>query len=275
MTSLFGILNLSSDSFSDGGEFSKFSKAVEQGNLLLKQGANVLDLGAQSSNPEANLKSPEQEWTELSPVLQHFVRQGDSVSIDSFQPKVQGLAAKAGAHFLNDISGFTHPDSKLMLADLNDSKIPNLVVMHSHTGGIARVSGSPLNISNVVSKIIEFLRDRKKQLNEWNIPDSKLIFDPGMGFFLGKDPEISFEVLRKIDVFLNEFPNLLISVSRKSFLTLISGNVPPKEREIATLLVESYLIQKRVPWIRTHNPAKIMQSKNCSSLLSSSSDSFS
>ncbi len=269
MTSLFGILNLSTDSFSDGGEFSEFAKAVDQGNLLLQQGASVLDLGAQSSNPEAKLKTPEEEWALLDPILHHFVQKGVSISVDSFQPKVQGLAAKAGASFLNDISGFTHPDSKSMLAELDSSKFPSLVVMHSHTGGIANLSEGSLNIGNVVSKILGFFRDRKKQLNEWNIPDSKLIFDPGMGFFLGKDPELSYEVLRQIDVFLKEFPNLLISVSRKSFLTSIAGNVPPKERENATLLVESYLIQKKVPWIRTHNPAKVIQSKNWFRLLSS------
>lgn len=261
MSEIFGILNITQDSFSDGGQFLNPEHAITQGQRLLQEGADWIDLSGQSSNSKASLVSEEEEWQRVSPVIIHFVKRGIRLSLDSFRPSVQLAGLKAGVKCLNDITGFTHPDSKIILQEeLRKRPDTKLIVMHSHTLGIAEEK-SDLNVKNVVPTILCFFYDRKEELLSWGVPESSVYFDPGMGFFLGSDPELSFEVLRQLDQIREEFPNLMVGVSRKSFLGNVLGGIPPMERENASLAAEIYLLQKQIPWIRTHNVLKLKHSE--------------
>ncbi|WP_411824445.1 dihydropteroate synthase [Leptospira sp. 'Mane'] len=267
MSQIFGILNRTADSFSDGGQFLDTRSAIEQGKKLRNDGADYLDISGQSSNVKATLVSEELEWERIESVLSHFVPLGIPTSIDSFRPNVQAKALEAGAQVLNDITGFTHPESKSVLKELLLAQSQTkLIVMHSHTLGIAKEK-SLLTPENVVPTILQFFRDRKSELISWGIAAERIYFDPGMGFFLGDDPELSFTVLRKIDQILLEFPQLMLGVSRKSFLGNVLGGLPPNEREMPTLAAEIYLLQKKVPLIRTHDVLKLTQAKKILEML--------
>ncbi|TGN11179.1 dihydropteroate synthase [Leptospira ilyithenensis] len=261
MSQIFGILNITTDSFSDGGQFLDPGSAIKQGQKLRNDGADYLDISGQSSNVKSALVSEESEWERIEPTLRHFVSLGVPTSVDSFRPNVQAKALEAGTQILNDITGFTHPDAKPILRDVFLARSETkLIVMHSHTLGIAKEK-SELTPENVVPTILNFFRDRKSELTSWGIAEERIYFDPGMGFFLGEDPELSFTVLRNIDQILSEFPRLMLGVSRKSFLGNVLGGLPPKEREMPTLTTEIYLLQKKVPLIRTHDVLKLTQAK--------------
>jgi dihydropteroate synthase len=261
MSECFGILNITADSFSDGGDFLSSNQANQKALGLLQSGADWIEVSGQSSNVSAFLVEETEEWHRISSVLPLLKKEKAKISIDSFRPSVQKLALEYGVGCLNDISGFTHVDSKRVLQeDLMKHKTVALLVMHSHTLGIAK-QNSNLTPSNVIAKIKAFFWDRKKELMDWGIQEHRIYFDPGMGFFLSDDPEVSFAVLRNIDSLLSEFPNLMVSVSRKSFLGNSVGGIPASEREFVTLAVEMYLLQKKVPWIRTHNVLKVKQAE--------------
>lgn len=250
---VFGILNLTTDSFSDGNEATDPESAIEKAKDLLSQGADVLDLGAQASHPEAQAKTWQEEWSALEPILDNPAIPNRIVSIDSFRTEVQELSLGKGVGYLNDISGFGSPMAPSLFKGLKADRCPNLVVMHSHTGGIASLQESPYTVQNVIGEVLKFLSDRKAQLLSWGIPEKKLIFDPGMGFFLGKDPELSWEVLRNWRTFRERLGPTLLSVSRKSFLTSILGPEPPKKRDFATKILELLLYEQGVDFLRTHD----------------------
>lgn len=261
MPECFGILNITSDSFSDGGSFLLAENAKSQANALLSEGADWIEVSGQSSNVKAELVSEEEEWRRIAEILPFLHNAKAKISIDSFRPLVQEKALDFGVQCLNDISGFTHPNTKSLLKErLLANKNLNLIVMHSHTLGIAKEKSS-LDPSNVVPTILKFFEDRKRELLSWGISEERIYFDPGMGFFLGDDPELSFAVLRDLKVILAKFPKLMVSVSRKSFLGNVLGGLKVTEREFASLAVEIYLLQLGVPWIRTHNVKKIKQAE--------------
>ncbi len=260
---------MTSDSFSDGGSFLSLEDAKKQVITLTHAKTDWIEVSGQSSNVHATLVSETEEWNRIFSIIP-FIKDRDlKISVDSFRPIVQKQALKEGVQCLNDISAFTHPEAKhLLQKDLLENSHVKLVIMHSHTLGIAKEK-SILTPGNVVESILHFFRDRRRELNAWGITDSRLFFDPGMGFFLGEDPELSLTVLRDIDRFLSEFPNLMVSVSRKSFLGNVLGGVKVEDREFATLAVEMYLLQKKVPWLRTHNVLKVKQAESILKLLQS------
>ncbi len=261
MSICFGILNVTADSFSDGGAYLEPVATEAQISNLIQSGADWIEVSGQSSNTNANLVSEIEEWERIQMAFLLLQNYKCNISVDSFRPQIQAMAIEHGAHCINDISGFTHVDSKHAIqSSISKHKEISLIVMHSHTKGIAKES-SNLTPDNVIPKILEFFRDRKKELLSWGVREDRLYFDPGMGFFLSEDPEVSFSVLRGLDSILEEFPNLMVSVSRKSFLGNALGGLPVTERENVTLTAEIYLLMKKIPWIRTHNVKKLKQAE--------------
>ncbi|WP_246047215.1 dihydropteroate synthase [Leptospira ognonensis] len=261
MSECFGILNVTEDSFSDGGAFLNPENAERQAIELLSSGSDWIEISGQSSNVQAQLITEEEEWNRIRSILPFLSKQNIRISLDSFRPAVQKKGLEYGVHCLNDISGFTHPDAKSLLQDeLAKRESVFLVVMHSHTQGIAKQNSS-LTPANVMDQIRSFFLDRQKEIKSWGVREQRIYLDPGMGFFLSEDPEVSFTVLKNLDKLLCEFPRLMVSVSRKSFLSNALGGIPPLEREFATLAAEIFLLQKKIPWIRTHNVLKVKQAE--------------
>lgn len=242
---ILGILNLSPDSFSDGGRYGELEAALSHGRQLVADGAWGVDLGAVSSNPDSAGLSPEAELARLRPVLDGLADL--QISVDTFAPAVQVALADEVA-VLNDIRGFPEPGIWPELA----GRSCTLVVMHALQDGKAdRRPGDP---STIVDRITRFFDARLEGLLQAGIAEERLVLDPGMGFFLGSDPATSLTVLRALPLLRERFGMpWLISVSRKSFLGAVLGGRPPLERATATLIAELDAIDNGAAWIRTHD----------------------
>ena len=246
---LFAILNITEDSFSDGGKFLAPGAALAQASTLIRDGADVLDVGAASSNPDAKPVPHEIEIARLAPIVAEAKAKGWKASIDSFAPETQAWALKEGVAYLNDIQGFRHPSLYPALA-ASDAK---LIVMHAvqDSARAERIDTDPTRIMN---RIRSFFDRRLKALTDAGIARDRLIIDPGMGFFLGTDPEVSLTVLRCLPELKAAFGlPILVSVSRKGFLRKLVQR-PVAEIGPGTLAAEIYAVLQGADILRTHEP---------------------
>ena len=251
---ILGILNITEDSFSDGGLYLKPEKALSHARRLLREGADIIDLGAASSHPDARAVSHEEEKKRLQPLLQALLADDVPVSVDSFLPKTQRTAMEAGVHYLNDVQGF--PDAALYGALAKSAC--KLIVMHSiQSHGKATYAASPKG--EMEEKVYRFFDARLEALQKGGVSEERIILDPGMGFFLGNKPEKSFKMLASLAAMKARFSlPLLVSVSRKSFLQK-AAKVPPQKTAAASLAAEIYAALQGVDFIRTHEPLPLSQ----------------
>lgn len=244
---IFGIVNLTEDSFSSGGRFLDPAAALAHAERLLADGADAIDLGAATSNPDGAPVPADVEIRRLDPVVRALAARGASVSVDSYAPEVQRWALAQRVAWLNDIRGFA---DEAVWPDLARSPA-RLVVMHSIQRGRAdRAEGDP---DTIVERVLAFFAERVRALEKAGIARERLVLDPGMGFFVGSNPEVSLRLLRAIPL-LRERTGLplLVSVSRKSFLGRVTGR-EIDERAAATLAAELYAARAGVDFIRTHD----------------------
>jgi dihydropteroate synthase type 2 len=245
---LIGILNLTPDSFSDGGRYTSLESAVAHAGALRAAGAHCVELGPASSRPDAAHASADEEQRRLAPVLEALAGRDIPLGVDSYLVETQRLALRAGVRWLNDIQGFPDP---ALYAELAATRA-HLVVMHSvqQRGPATREA---VEAESLPRRIESFFERRIAELEQGGVLREQLILDPGMGFFLGSDSEASLRVLRWLPVLRRRFElPVLISVSRKSFLAGKSGR-PPLERGAATLGAELYAAEQGVDYVRTHD----------------------
>lgn len=252
---VFGVVNITSDSFSDGGRFLTPERACEHARQLLADGADVLDLGPASSHPDSADVSPDEEIRRLAPVFDGLLHgrgaglsDASLISVDSFHPQTQRYALQRGAAFLNDITGFGREEMHAELAEAP----ARLVLMHSLQGGRADRQDFPPE--RIFDAICSFFDERLHVLQRAGVDAAKrIILDPGMGFFLGSRPETSLTALARIADLKGRFGlPVLVSVSRKSFLGAVTGR-PVGERGAATLAAELFAAEAGADWIRTHD----------------------
>ncbi len=251
---VFGILNITEDSFSDGGRFLSPAAAVAQAQVLVRGGAAVIDLGGAASNPDAAPVAPEVEIARLAPVVDALKRERVAISIDSFSLPVQRWALGQNVDYLNDIRGFPDPELYGALAAEGRTR---LIVMHAVQGAgrAERVSVDP---GSIVERVLRFFDERVAALEKAGIARGRLILDPGMGFFLGTRSEASFTMLRHLSALKQAFGlPVLVSVSRKSFLRKLTGRAPA-EAGAATLVAEMFAVERGAGYIRTHDPAALI-----------------
>jgi dihydropteroate synthase type 2 len=250
--SLLGIVNITEDSFSDGGRFLAPDAALAHARDLLASGADILDLGAASSNPEAKPVDPQIEIARLVPVVRAMKAEQRLLSIDSYSIPVQRWALRESVGYLNDIQGFPHEE---LYPELAASRA-KLVVMHS-VQGAGRATKVVVEPSRILDRVLTFFETRIAALTKAGIASERLILDPGMGFFLGGNPEASYTILRQLPALKQAFGlPLLVSVSRKSFLRAITGR-PPLEAGAASLAAELFAIDQGADYVRTHNPGAL------------------
>ena len=248
---ILGIVNVTEDSFSDGGLYLAAEDAHAHARSLIASGADAVDLGAAASNPNAQSVSSECEIGRLAPLVDALRREGIAISIDSFSPRTQSWALEQGVAYLNDIHGFAHPELYPRLAAA-DAK---LIVMHAlnNEGPARREDETP---PNLFAHILGFFRQRIAALADAGISGGRLILDPGMGLFLGRSRAASFDVLRRITELKAAFGlPVLVSVSRKSFLW--PPGRKPGEAGAATLAAELFAASRGVDYIRTHDPGAL------------------
>jgi dihydropteroate synthase type 2 len=249
---LFGIVNLTEDSFSDGGRYLDPSAAIAHARALAGAGAAVIDLGAAASNVMANSVDPAEEIRRLDPVIAALAGDGIAVSVDSFRPEVQRFAIARGVAFLNDVRGF--PDAEVY-PDLAAARC-RLVVMHAIQRA-GRAQQVPLSADVVWHRILEFFTARLAALLAAGVARDRLILDPGMGFFLSSRPDASLRVLAGLGRLKRAFGlPVLVSVSRKSFLRALTGRAVT-ELGAATLAAELYAAAAGADFIRTHDPGTL------------------
>jgi dihydropteroate synthase type 2 len=245
---IHGIVNVTADSFSDGGRFLDTEAALGHARTLAANGADVLELGAASSHPDSAPVPPGEEIARLTPLLDALLADGLCIGVDTWKLETQRECLTRGVHVLNDIQGFPDPQIYPQLADAEC----RLVVMHSvqESGPATRVERSA---AEVVKGVYTFFEQRFAALEGAGIARSRLVLDPGMGFFLGDTPEPSLAVLEEIPRLRASFGvPLLVSVSRKSFLGAITGR-GPGERGAATLAAELVAAKLGADCIRTHD----------------------
>jgi dihydropteroate synthase type 2 len=249
---IFGILNVTEDSFSDGGRYLDPAAALARAEALVAAGADVLDIGAASSNPDAAPIPPAVEIARLGPLVARAREKKWPVSIDSFAPETQAWALAEGVAYLNDIQGF--PDTGLypLLARAS----ARLIVMHA-VQARGRAGRPVTDPATIMARIHDFFAARIDALTAAGIARERLILDPGMGFFLGSDPEVSLCVLRRLPELKAAFGlPLLISVSRKSFLRKLTGRAVA-DIAPATLAAEIFVSNHGGDIIRTHEPSSL------------------
>jgi dihydropteroate synthase type 2 len=244
---IFGIVNITPDSFSDGGRYFAADAAIAHAKRLAAEGADVIDLGPASSNPDAVPVPAEEEIRRLAPVMEALAGEGIALSVDSFRPETQAFALAHGAAWLNDIRGFAEPSFYPSLA----ASRARLILMHSiQRDGNADRRETPAG--DIVESICRFFEARIAALAAAGIGRERLVLDPGMGFFLGPRPETSFEVLSRLGEIEARFGlPVFVSVSRKSFLRAVTGRAPG-EAGAATLAAELLAAERGARFIRTH-----------------------
>jgi dihydropteroate synthase type 2 len=251
--SLFGIVNITEDSFSDGGLHRHPAAAITAARRLAAEGADVIDLGAAASNIAATPVPVAEEIRRLDPVIAALQAAGIVVSVDSFAPETQRFALRRGVDFLNDIQGF--PDQSLY-PELAASRC-RLVVMHA-VQGRGRAQRVAVPADRIWNRIEKFFSARLGALEAAGVARDRLILDPGMGFFLSSDAGASLRVLAGLDRLKDAFGlPVLVSVSRKSFLATVTGREDPTRRGPATLAAELYAAAKGADFIRTHDPGAL------------------
>ncbi len=262
---ILGILNITSDSFSDGGKYLAPEAALAHAQALAQEGADIIDIGAASSHPDAARVEAEVEIARLAAVLPALKQMGLSLSIDSFSSQVQRWALAQDVDYLNDIHGF--PDTALY-PELASSSV-KLIVMHAvQKEGVATRTDVPCG--EIFGRVTAFFDARVKALTNAGIARDRLILDPGMGQFVGTDPENSLILLRRLSELRARYDlPLLVSVSRKGFLRRIAGRPAqepaqepahvsgPARLHGESLAAELFAQAQGASYIRTHAPGAL------------------
>jgi dihydropteroate synthase len=253
---LMGILNVTPNSFSDGGRFMKPEAALRQARTILEAGAGIIDVGAESTRPDGAALDPRTEWERVEPVLyglrelqEQFRPPGPrnpfQISIDSRNPSTVRSALGLGADMLNDVTGFRHPEM-LEIAECTD--VP-LVFMHSLSIPVVKGESIPRD-RDPVEFLIAWAHERLAEFDRRGIARHRLIFDPGIGF--GKTARQNWRILEHVERFHDLDIPLLIGHSRKSFLEAVTDK-PSAERDAETLAVSLGLTTKGVEILRVHD----------------------
>jgi dihydropteroate synthase len=249
---LVGIVNITADSFSDGGRFLAPDAAIAHARMLAAD-ADFVELGAAASNVASEPVSPEEEIRRLDPVIRAIRGTGAPLGVDTYRPEVQRFALAQGIDYLNDIKGFPDPSGYPAIAAASC----RLVVMHA-VQAADRVQLLDLSADDVWQRIEAFFAARVPRLETAGIARQRLILDPGMGFFLSTRAEASLRVLAGLDRLKRAFGlPIMVSVSRKSVLATITGRQDPAQRGAATLAAELFAAAQGADYIRTHDPAAL------------------
>jgi dihydropteroate synthase len=245
-THVMGILNITPDSFSDGGEFFTVDQAVKRGIQMADEGADIIDIGAESTRPGAEPISTDEELKRLLPVLEQLLKKtGVPISVDTYKSKVAEAALSAGAHIINDISGLRFdPSMKDVIARF---QVP-VIIMH--------IKGEPRNMQidphyeDLISEISAYLAESIRSAEMAGVKKENMIIDPGIGF--GKRLEDNYEIIRRLHELKRLGCSILIGPSRKSFLGKVL-NLPPAERLEGTMAAVAVAIQNGADIIRVHD----------------------
>ncbi|NKX55091.1 dihydropteroate synthase [Arthrobacter mobilis] len=247
---VMAILNVTPDSFSDGGEHVDREAAIARGLALHYGGADIIDVGGESTRPGARRVSPEEEQARILPVIEALVKAGALVSVDTMNVSTARAALDAGAAIINDVSGMTVDEA--MPALIAERKVPYVLM---HRRGDARHQDPDAHYGDVVAEVLAELAGLRDKFTAAGVDPEQIILDPGLGF--SKTGEHNWALLRALPQFAALGHKVLVGASRKRFLgTLLSadGKAPaPKERDGATLAVTALAAAGGAWGVRVHD----------------------
>jgi dihydropteroate synthase len=247
-TLVMGILNVTPDSFSDGGQFYDFAAAVGRARQMIEAGADILDIGGESTRPASDPVSLEEELQRVLPVIQSIRKFSDiPLSIDTTKAEVARQAISAGADIINDISSLQFDER---MADVAAQTKAPLILMH--------IQGTPKNMqqnpsyASLFSEIVGFLEERIQAAVRRGVDRRQIIVDPGIGF--GKTVTHNLQLIRELEAFHCLNAPVLLGTSRKRYIGTILDR-PAEEREVGSAVAHSFAIQAGIHILRVHDVA--------------------
>jgi len=251
---IMGVVNVTPDSFSDGGQFLDSDKAIAHALQLEKEGADILDIGGESTRPGAVPVSIEEEQERVLPVIEGIRKKGSKtpISIDTRNADTMEKSIKCGANIINDVSALTHDPKSLNIA----SKMQAPVIL-MHMQGTPQTMQSKPDYDDVVEEIIGYLRERIEACIQAGIDQKKIIIDPGIGF--GKTLENNLTLLKNIDKFKELGCPILLGASRKSFIEKICPNTPADDRLAGSLAAAIQGLEEGAQLFRVHDVKETKQ----------------
>jgi dihydropteroate synthase len=246
-----GIVNVTPDSFSDGGLFLEADAAVDRGLAMAEEGAAILDVGGESSRPGAAPVPAEEELRRVLPVVERLAGAGHRISIDTTKAAVARAALDAGATIVNDISAFRFDP---VLAGLVADRKADCCLMHML--GDPRTMQEDPRYEDVVSEVKAFLEERLAFATGEGVPEERVWLDPGIGF--GKTVAHNLELLRRLDEIVAVGRPVVIGTSRKSFLGKLTGGKPEAERLPGTIATNVIALERGATVFRVHDVAPVV-----------------
>lgn len=249
--SVMGVLNVTPDSFSDGGRYLEVEAAAERGAELMRQGADIVDVGGESTRPGADPVSVEEELNRVLPVVERLAAQGVPVSIDTSKPEVARQCLEAGARVVNDVTG------------LRDPRMVEVCAEHSCTVCLMHMLGEPRTMQqsphydDVVADVLAALLRLAKAAAAGGVSAEKIWIDPGIGF--GKTLDHNLALLRSLGRFVESGYPVLVGVSRKSFIGKLLDGVDADHRMIGSIAAQVLAQAAGAKIIRTHDVAESVQ----------------
>jgi dihydropteroate synthase len=249
---VMGVLNVTPDSFSDGGQFFDTEKAIGHGLRMAADGAAIIDVGPESTRPGAEAVSVDEQIKRAIPVIKGLSKKVNApISIDTCRSEVAQAALDAGAAMINDITAL----SDEQMGELAAEKQVPVVLMHMQ-GTPATMQNEP-KYDDVVGEVLQFLLDGAKRAEQLGIPKERIFIDPGIGF--GKALEHNLLLLKNIDKFVKSGYRVLVGTSRKSFIGQLTGKENTAERIFGTAATVALCVAAGVSVVRVHDVAEMVE----------------
>lgn len=250
---IMGILNVTPDSFSDGGAYTDQTRAVAHGRAMIEAGADIVDIGGESTRPGSDPTSPEEEKRRVVPIIERLARDGAAVSVDTRRADVMRVAFDAGARIINDVTALTGDPESMAVAAQSGAPV---VLMHMV--GEPRTMQQAPRYDDVALDVLDYLEARIAACEAAGIPRQRIAVDPGMGF--GKHPiDHNLPLLRRIALLHATGCPILLGVSRKSFIGRVSRGEPPAERLGGSIAGALWGMSRGVQILRVHDVAETYQ----------------
>jgi len=248
---IMGILNVTEDSFSDGGEFINPDVAVEHGIKMAEAGAAIIDIGAESTRPGSKPIDAAEQIKRICPTIKQLTQKTDiPISIDAYNYEVATAALDAGASVVNDITALVDEKMSKLVAERN---VP-VILMHMQ--GTPETMQKNPTYDDVVSEVLEFLLTRAKQAESAGVKKDMIFIDPGIGF--GKTTEHNLLLLKNIDKFTASVYRVLLGASRKRFIGEITGKDKPEDRILGTAATTALAVAMGVSIVRVHDVSEMV-----------------
>ncbi len=252
---VMGIVNVTPDSFSDGGQYSRdLDSVLSHAQQLLDEGADILDVGGESTRPGSDYVSPEAEWERVAPVIEALYQWNVPLTLDTRRTHVMGLALQNGwVDAINDVAALSDEGAVAVLA-----QHPNIGVCLMHMQGIPESMQHNPEYSDVTTEVVQYLQSRVDECLQAGIAPERLLLDPGFGF--GKTLQHNIDLMRDLKLWMDQsaYP-VLIGVSRKTMLGQITGIDIPEERVVASVTAAIASIARGAHIVRVHDVKETVQ----------------